>query len=79
MAPSRLAAAVPMVSATAGRAAGATEPMAQASPTLKRSRQREQTMPAAATQVVTLLQLLAEVAGNHACFARDEVFWHGRA
>ena len=66
-----------MVSPAAVGAAGATEPMAPASPAPKRPRQCEQTMPVAATQDVTLPQLVAEVVGLHARFARDEVLVTG--
>ena len=51
--------------------------MAPTSPGPKLLRQREQTMPAALTQDVTLPQLVADVAGLHARFARDEVFVTG--
>ena len=66
-----------MVSPRAGGLAGAPDPMAPASPDPKRPRQREQTMPAAVTRDVTLPHLVAEVAGLHARFARDEVFVTG--
>ena len=55
----------------------APEPMAPASPEPKRPRQRDQAAAPAMAQDVTLPQLVSEVAGLHARFARDETFVTG--
>ena len=58
----------------AAGAQGAPEPMAPASPEPKRPRQRDQAAAPAMAQDVTLPQLVSEVAGLHARFARDDIF-----